>query len=75
MDIQKIITDAVKMLSENEELLKAFNKNPAKTLEGLLGFDLPDDKVNAIVEGVKAKLKLDDAMDAAGKLLGMFARK
>jgi len=75
MDIQKIITDAVKMLSENEELLKAFNNNPAKTLEGLLGFDLPDDKVNAIVEGVKAKLKLDDAMDVAGKLLGMFARK
>ena len=75
MDIQKIITDAVKMLSENEELLKAFNHNPAKTLEGLLGFDLPDDKVNAIVEGVKAKLKLDDAMDVAGKLLGMFARK
>ena len=75
MDIQKIITDAVKMLSENEELIKAFNKNPAKTLEDLLGFDLPDDKVNAIVEGVKAKLKLDDAMDVAGKLLGMFARK
>ena len=75
MDIQKMITEAVKLLSENEELLKAFNKNPAKTLEKMLGIDLPDDKVNAIVAGIKAKLGLDDVMDVAGKLLGMFGKK
>jgi len=75
MDIQKIITEAVKALSENEELLKAFDKNPAKTIEKIIGFDLPDDKVNAIVVGIKAKLGLDDVMDVAGKLLGMFGKK
>ena len=75
MDIQKIIADAVKALTENEELLKAFNKNPAKTIEKIIGVDLPDDKVNAIVAGIKAKLGLDDVMDVAGKLLGMFGKK
>ena len=74
MDIQKIITDAVKLLSENEDLLKAFNKNPAKTLEKILGVNLPDDQVNAIVAGVKAKLGLDDVLEMAGKLKGLFGK-
>ena len=75
MDIQKIIADAVKALTENEELLKAFNQNPAKTIEKIIGIDLPEDKVNAIVAGIKAKLGLDDVMDMAGKLMGMFGKK
>ncbi|MBQ2834553.1 MAG: hypothetical protein IJE71_08085 [Clostridia bacterium] len=75
MDIQKIIADAVKLLTENEDMLKAFNGNPAKTLEKMLGIDLPDDKVNAIVAGIKAKLGLDDVMDMAQKLAGLFGKK
>lgn len=74
MDIQKIITEAVKALTENEELLKAFNKNPAKTLEGLLHINLPDDQVNAVVAGIKAKLGLDDVLEMAGKLKGLFGK-
>jgi len=75
MDIQKIIADAVTLLTENEDMLKAFNQNPAKTLEKMLGIDLPDDKVNAIVAGIKAKLGLDDVMDMAQKLAGLFGKK
>lgn len=75
MDIQKLIVKAVKELTENEELLRAFNKNPGKTLEKLLGVDLPDEQINAVVAGVKAKLGLDDVMDVAGKLMGLFGKK
>ena len=75
MDIQKLIVKAVKELTENEELLRAFNKNPGKTLEKLLGVDLPDEQINAVVAGVKAKLGLDDMMDVAGKLMGLFGKK
>jgi len=75
MDIQKIIADAVKALTENEELLRAFNQNPGRTLEKILGVDLPDEQINAVVAGVKAKLGLDDVLDAAGRLMGMFGRK
>ena len=74
MDIQKIITEAVKLLTENEEMLKAFNKNPAKTLESLLGINLPDEQVNAVVAGVKAKLGLDDVLEMAGKLKSFFGK-
>lgn len=74
MDIQKIITEAVKALTENEALLKAFNEDPAKTLESKLGIDLPDDKINAVVAGIKAKLGLDDVLEMAGKLKGLFGK-
>lgn len=74
MDIQKMISEAVRLLTENEDLLKAFNKNPAKTLESVLGVNLPDDQVNALVKGVKAKLGLDDVMEMAGKLKGLFGK-
>ena len=75
MDIQKIIIRVVKELTENEALLKEFNQNPAKTLEKKLGIDLPDEQINAVVAGVKAKLGLDDVMDVAGKLMGLFGKK
>lgn len=74
MDIQKIIAQAVKALSENEDLLKAFNENPAKTLEKKLGIDLPDDQINAIVKGIKAKMGMDDVLEIAGKLKGLFGK-
>ena len=74
MDIQKIITEAVRLLTENEDLLKAFNKNPAKALEEMLGINLPDDQVNAVVAGIKAKLGLDDVLEMAGKLKGLFGK-
>ena len=74
MDIQKIITEAVKVLTENEELLREFNKNPGKTLEKKLGIDLPDEQINAVVAGIKAKLGLDDVLEMAGKLKGLFGK-
>ena len=72
MDIQKIIAEAVKALTENEALLKAFNENPAKTLESKLGIDLPDDIMEKIVEGVKGKITLDKAKDALEGLKKLF---
>ena len=42
MDIQKLIAQAVKVLTENEDMIRAFNKNPGKTLEKILGMDLPE---------------------------------
>ena len=70
MDIQKIITEALEKLSENEDLRKAFGLDPVKTLEKILKVDLPDDQINAVIKAIKAKLELDDVADVAGKLLG-----
>ena len=54
--------------------MDAFKKDPVAVVEKKLGIDLPNDQLNALIDGVKAKLKADDVIDAAGKLLGMFKK-
>lgn len=70
MDIQKIVADVLEKLQGDDGLIARFNADPAKTLEGLLNIDLPDDQVNAIVKAVKARLNLDDVARDAGNVLG-----
>lgn len=77
MDIQKIISDVVAKLTGNPDLIKQFLGDPVKLLEKTFGIDLPDDQINAVIEGVKGKLDLSnvDAKQAAGlvgKLKGML---
>ena len=59
MNTQETITKVVNALKGNDELTRDFKKNPKKVLENLLKIDLPDEKLDEIVEGVKAKLDLE----------------
>ncbi len=73
MDIKAKIEEIVKKITEDKSLLTEFKSNPIKVVEKLIGVDLPDDKVKAIVEGVKAKINIDDVKklvdsDGDGKL-------
>lgn len=75
MDIKEKIEEVVNKLKSNPALLKKFDKEPVKVLEELLGVDLPDDIVKKVVEGVKAKIKLDKVGDALENLGGLFGKK
>lgn len=75
MDIAKIITEAVNTLMKDEALLKAFKQDPIGTVEKKLGIDLPDEQIEAVVKGIKAKIDVDDALGMAGKLMGMLGKK
>ena len=44
-------------------------------MEGLIGVDLPDDQVNQIVNGIKAKVAVDKVGEALGGLGGLFGKK
>ena len=74
-DIKAKINEIVEKLKNDDDLLEQFNKNPAKLLEEYIGIDLPDDKVNQLVEGIKAKIKLDKLGDKLGGLGGLFGKK
>ena len=83
-EIKELIEKAVKMLQEDDNLMENFKKDPIKVVEKLLNVDLPDEKLEAIVEGIKAKLAIDDIGDVAdklglddvlGKLGGLFGKK
>lgn len=70
MDVREKVEALTSKLKADPQLLAKFHKEPVATLEKLLGVDLPDDQAKKVVEGVKAKLKLDDIDDTLGGLLG-----
>ena len=78
MDIQKIINDLVGKLQGNDDLIQKFTADPVKTIESLLGIDLPDDQINAVVTAVKAKLQggeiIGEAKGLLDKIKGLFGK-
>lgn len=75
MDIKAKIEEIVKKLTSDKELMAKFEKNPVAVIEELIGIDLPDDQINQLVEGIKAKLSLDKLGNALGGLGGLFGKK
>ena len=74
-EIRDLIKKLADKVQSDDEIKALFKKDPIKAVEKILGVDLPDEQINAIVAGVKAKLGLDDAMEIAGKLMGLFGKK
>ena len=72
MDIKAKIQELVEKIKGDPAMLAQFKTEPVKVVETLLGVDLPDDVVNKIVDGVKAKITLDRAGDALGSLKKLF---
>lgn len=70
MDIKGKIEELVGKLKSDKNLMDKFQKDPVATVEGLLGIDLPNDQVEKIVDGIKAKLSLDKLGGALGGLFG-----
>ncbi len=68
MDIREKIEELVAKIQGDKDLAARFRKDPVAAVEGLLGVDLPDEQVKKVVEGVKAKIKLDDIGDMLGGL-------
>ena len=67
MDIKAKIEELVKKVQSDEQLKAQFKEDPEKAIEGLIGVDLPDETVQKIVTGVKAKLNLDALSGLLGK--------
>ena len=70
MDIKAKIEELTDKVKNDKEIGEKFKNDPVKTVEGLIGVDLPDDQVEKIVEGVKAKVSLDKVTGALGGLFG-----
>ncbi len=70
MDIKAKIEAAAKKLLSDKDLMAKFEKNPVSVVEQLIGIDLPDDQINQVIDGIKAKIKLDKLGGALGGLFG-----
>ena len=72
MDIKAKINELVEKIKSDPKMLAEFKTEPVKVVEKLLGVDLPDDVVEKVIDGVKAKITLDKAGDMLGSLKKLF---
>lgn len=72
MDIKAEITKIVDKIKNDDDLLEKFKKDPIKAVESIIGVDLPDDIIEKVVDGVKAKISLDKAGDLLNGLKKLF---
>ena len=73
MDIKAKIEEIVRKLTSDKNLMTKFERNPVSVIEELVGIDLPDAQINQLIDGIKAKIKLDqvgDVLGGIGKLFG-----
>lgn len=86
--VKKKIEEVVEKIKNDKSFAEKFKKDPVKALEGILGVDLPEEQINAVISGVKAKINLDSigsALDtdgdgkpdlgSLGKLGSLFGKK
>ena len=55
MDIKEKIEEIADKVKGDKDPQKNLTKNPVKAVEGVTGIDLPDDKINKVVDAVKDK--------------------
>ena len=67
--------ELVEKIQKDPDILKKFNDEPVACLEKLLGIDLPDDQMERLIDGIKAKLTLDKVGDVLGGLGSLFGKK
>lgn len=72
MGVVEQIKDTIEKITKDESLMKDFKNDPIKAVEKAIGKDLPDDAVEKIVDGVKAKISADKVGDALGSLKKLF---
>jgi hypothetical protein len=69
------IEEIVKKIKADPDIAADFQRDPISTVEKLIGIDLPNDQLEAVVNGIKAKIDLDKVGDLLGGLGGLFGKK
>lgn len=72
MDIKEQISKIVEEISKNPNIKEQFEKEPVKVIEKVLGVDLPDAVIEQVINGVKAKLTVENVSQVADMLKKIF---
>lgn len=72
MDIKERIDEIVGKIQKDPSLASSFSANPVKTIESIIGIDLPDDMADGVIATVKAKLAAGDLGDLTKGFKGLF---
>ncbi|MNE19566.1 hypothetical protein D3C76_482030 [compost metagenome] len=72
MDIKAKIDEIVTKVKNDKDFSSKFMSDPVSAIESVIGIDLPNDQINALIDGVKAKISLDKAGDMLGSIKKLF---
>lgn len=72
MDIKEKVQSAVAKITSDPKQVANFQKDPVKTVEGVIGVDLPDDVCNQVITAVKAKIGTEKAASLLGNVTKLF---
>ncbi len=72
MDIKEKIESVVEKVKNDDNFKEQFSKEPIKAVESVIGVDLPDDVIEKVIDGVKAKVSMDSIGDALGSIKNIF---
>ncbi|MGN0667456.1 MAG: hypothetical protein ACI4KF_13150 [Huintestinicola sp.] len=75
MDIKEKIKEVTEKVVNDKNFASEFQQDPVKAVEKVLGTDLPDDAINAVIDAVKAKLSTGEIKDKIGGMLGGLFNK
>jgi len=74
MDIQAKVKDIIQLVQKDKDFKEKFQQDPFAAVKTVVGVDTPNDQLNQLVEGVKAKVSLEETGDMFGKVKGMFEK-
>lgn len=72
MDIKEKIEEIVNKVKSDKDFASKFASDPVKAIESVLGVDLPNDQIKALIDGVKAKVSIDQAGSLLGSMKKLF---
>ena len=73
-ELKEKIEEIVEKIKADKDIAAKFQKDPVTTVEGLLGVDLPNDQVEAVVDFIKAKINVEKLGNTLGGLKGLFGK-
>lgn len=71
-NIKEKIEEIINKIKNDTNFAKKFQEAPTKALEEVIEIDLPDDKINEIIDAIKAKINLDNGKEIIGKITNFF---
>lgn len=74
MDIKAKAEELVSKITGNGDLLAKFKSGPKETVKGLVGDKIPDDVLDKLTDGIKAKIDIDDIKGKLGGLGNLFKK-
>lgn len=59
VDVKEVIDQVVSKAKNDPEFMKKLQSDPEKTIESVIGIDIPDGAVDQVLTAVKGKITLD----------------